>query len=116
MKLDPLEFWPKYALLLPIHARLAAKILAAPATSGDVERFFSLAGRILCKTRAKLTADHVNEMSCLNKWINANMNGNNSIVETKRSKATSRFTTLSLMLELEGGEDSDESDEEEDEE
>jgi hypothetical protein len=55
-------------------------------------------------------------MSCLNKWINANMNGNNSIVETKRSKATSRFTTLSLMLELEGGEDSDESDEEEDEE
>jgi hypothetical protein len=33
-----------------------------------------------------------------------------------RSKATARFTTLSLMLEPEGGEDSDENDEEEDEE
>ena len=95
---------------------LAANILTASATSGDIERFFLLADRILCKTRTKLTADHLNEMSCLNKWINANMHCNNSIIETKHSEATARFTTLSLMLELEGGDDSDEIDEEDDEE
>ncbi len=44
------------------------------------------------------------------------MQCNNSIIETKHSEATARFTTLSLMLELEGGEDSDEIDEEDDEE
>ena len=44
------------------------------------------------------------------------MHCNNSIIETKHSEPTARLTTLSLMLELEGGEDSDEIDEEKGEE
>jgi hypothetical protein len=45
MKLDPLEFWPSHARVLPIHARLAANILSAPCTSANVERLFSLSRR-----------------------------------------------------------------------
>ena len=35
MKCDPLMFWPTHTTQLPIHARIAAKILSAPATSAE---------------------------------------------------------------------------------
>jgi hypothetical protein len=108
MEYDPLVFWPKYAEQLPIHARIAAKVLAAPATSADVERLFSLAGRILCKMRARLTPAHVNELTCLNKWISGGKFERDTTLNMKRAKRNERFTTLSLKLELVAGEDTDE--------
>ena len=67
MAFNPLEFWPIYRHRLPIHARLAAKMLSAPATSSDCERLFSLSGRLVCKLRASLTAQHVHYRTCLNR-------------------------------------------------
>lgn len=114
MALDPLLFWPKYAKQLPIHARIAAKVLSAPATSGDVEWFFSLTGRILCKMRVSLTADHVNEMSCLNKWINANMCTplEDTAAAKKWARVMKKYTTLSLELKFENADESSDEDDE----
>lgn len=111
---DPLEFWALHSIELPIHARLAAKILSAPATSADVERLFSLSGRILCKLRSSLTADHVNELTSLNKWLNEEKQERDKIENSKAGKSArvaQKFTTLSLKLELVAGESSDDYDE-----
>ena len=65
MGMNPLEFWPTYKTQIPVHARLAVKLLSAPATTENVERLFSLSGRILSNMRSRLTPDHVNELTCL---------------------------------------------------
>jgi hypothetical protein len=118
MELNPLTFWPKYKATLPIHARLAAKVLSTPSTSSDCERLFSLSGRIFCKARAKLSAKHVNFRTCLCRWVNQNFDEEDdraSASAEKRQKRSLRFATLSLKLEVEGGSSSDEDDEEDDE-
>jgi hypothetical protein len=118
MEMDPLVFWPTYQSRLPIHARLAAQILSAPATSSDCERLFSLSGRIFCKARAKLTAAHVNFRTCLCRWVNQDFDeeeDSSSPSAEKRRKTSLHFATLSLRLEVEGGISEDEDDEEDDE-
>ncbi len=100
----------------PIHARIAAKILSVSATSSGVERFFSLSGRILSKIWSNLSGDHVNELSCLNKWMYDYNDGRNSVASKyflcKQKCRNARFATLSLNLELVAGSEEDFEDEE----
>ena len=90
MGYNPLEFWPTYRHRLPIHARLAAKILSAPATSSDCERLFSLSGRLFCKLRANLTAERVDFRTCLNRWINQKLDDEDHNAITAAAKRQKR--------------------------
>ena len=68
--------------------------------------------------RAKLSADHVNELTCLSKWMSDQSlsDSNDTVAVVKRAKKNEIFTTLSLNLELISGEESsgDESDQDSD--
>jgi hypothetical protein len=120
MAFNPLEFWPTHRHKLPIHARLAATLLSAPATSSDCERLFSLSGRLFCKLRARLTAEHVNFRTCLNRWMNQKLDDEDQkaiAASQKRQKRSLRFATLSAKMEILvdplSDDDEDESDDEE---
>lgn len=59
---DPLKFWQKKSGEFPILSRLAKRYLAFPATSGSVERLFSISGAIIRSHRAKInvsTAENI---------------------------------------------------------
>lgn len=47
-----------------------AKLFSAPAMPAECERPFSLSGRLFCKLREILTADHIDFRTCLNRWMN----------------------------------------------
>ena len=68
------------------------------------------------KLRASLTAERVDFRTCLNRWINQNLDDedHNAITAAaKRQKRSFRFATLSANMELEADISSDDEDEEE---
>jgi hypothetical protein len=71
---------------------------------------------IYSKLRSKLSADYVNELSCLNNWMNLYRDSCNSSENILCAKRNDRFASLSLELELEVGPESDDENEEEDKE
>ena len=54
VRVDPLYWWKNNATRFPLHAKLARKILAVPATSAPTERLFSTAGLTITKERSRL--------------------------------------------------------------
>nr|XP_054604938.1 E3 SUMO-protein ligase ZBED1-like [Nothobranchius furzeri] len=62
---DPLTWWKNNATRFPTLATLAKSYLAVPATSTPSERLFSVAGNIVTKKRASLTAEHVEMLAFL---------------------------------------------------
>ena len=52
--MDVLQWWGENEDRFPNVARMAAQYLACPASSATVERFFSLAGRLLDKRSAAM--------------------------------------------------------------
>jgi hypothetical protein len=117
MKLDPMAWWAEQKDRMPILARLAAFILSIPATSSDVERLFSITGRIASKARASLSGARVNMLSCLHSWLKAQMRDDpqrGSTRESKQAKKTQRFAELSIALEVIPGEDDEDDNEDED--
>lgn len=114
--LDPLEYWAVHGSKFPIIARIAAQILAIPATSADVERLFSITGRILTKYRASLKAERIDMITCLHGWLKDDYEatyGKPDKRTEKRAKANARFAELNIRLEIDAGEE--ESDDEEEE-
>ncbi|XP_057682235.1 zinc finger BED domain-containing protein 4-like [Corythoichthys intestinalis] len=65
----PLSWWSVHAGAHPHVSNLAKKYLASPATSVPCERIFSLAGNIIQKKRAALSAENVNRLICLSNWL-----------------------------------------------
>jgi len=61
---SPLKFWQKNEVQFPNLAILARKYLAIPATSGEIERLFSVAGAIARSRRARLTIPNLEKMLC----------------------------------------------------
>lgn len=59
---NPLSFWKKKHTSYPVLAKVAARILAVPATSAAVEREFSFTGNIITQKRARLSPDTVNDI------------------------------------------------------
>jgi len=103
LEIDPLDFWAQHGSRFPIIARIAAVILAVPATSADVERLFSITGRILSKYRANLSAVRVDMMTCLHGWLKDDYEatyGKNDKRAAKRVKVDQQFATLSARLEI----------------
>ncbi|XP_077367138.1 E3 SUMO-protein ligase ZBED1-like [Festucalex cinctus] len=65
----PLHWWASRAATHPELSVLARKYLSSPATSVPCERLFSLAGHIVTKKRAALSAANVNRLVCLSNWL-----------------------------------------------
>lgn len=64
IKENPLEFWRKNEMRFPYLAKLARVSLAFPATSGSIERRFSVAGSIARARRARITLDNLECILC----------------------------------------------------
>ena len=69
MTLNPLEYWRHAASQFPHLAMQAQKLLCVPATSIPCERLFSAAGILVNKHRSSLRPDHIQEMLCLQSWM-----------------------------------------------
>ena len=68
-KMDVLDFWRKNEARFPLLALLAKKYLCIPASSVPSERIFSLAGYLVNKRRACLSAQNVDMLLFLNQNI-----------------------------------------------
>lgn len=69
-QLSPTKFWKENAKIFPIFAVLARKHLGMPATSGSVERLFSIAGSINRVQRSGLKVDTIEKVLCLrDDWL-----------------------------------------------
>ena len=60
-----LEYWAQASLRYPIMAQVAQKYLCIPASSAASERNFSKTGHIVRTRRARLSEEHVKELSFL---------------------------------------------------
>jgi hAT family C-terminal dimerisation region len=59
---DPLDFWRRQEHLFPVLSKLARTYLAIPASSGSVERLFSISGALQRSRRASLTNKMIEQM------------------------------------------------------
>ena len=66
---NPLMWWKHYEQRFPNLSKLARKILCVMGTSVPSERVFSVAGLAVTKTRARLSADVLDETIFLNKIL-----------------------------------------------
>ena len=60
-----LQYWAQASLRYPIVAQAARKYLCIPASSATSERSFSKSGHIVRARRARLSDEHVKELSFL---------------------------------------------------
>ena len=67
---DPLEYWQRNERQFPHVALQAQKLLCVPATSLPCERLFSAAGILVDRRRSSLRPDHIQQMLCLQSWMN----------------------------------------------
>lgn len=61
----PLTFWKSNCARFPIMSKLARKYLAMPASSGSIERLFSVAGAIKRARRANLNVETIEKLLLL---------------------------------------------------
>ena len=54
LELDPITWWERNSDKLPLMAKLARVYLLSPASTADVERLFSIAGRVCRPHRSRL--------------------------------------------------------------
>ena len=64
-KTSSLTYWAQASLRFPLVAEVARKYLCVPASSATSERSFSKAGHIVRARRAKLSDEHVQELTFL---------------------------------------------------
>jgi hypothetical protein len=75
---DPLKFWKIHSTKFPILSELAQSILAIPASSGSVERVFSIAGAIARARRSSLAVTTVREILTYREYVEQNDGSLNS--------------------------------------
>ncbi|CAM4835812.1 unnamed protein product [Rotaria magnacalcarata] len=80
---NPLNFWKKKHSSYPILAKVAARVLAVPATSAAVERDFSFTGNIITQKRSKLSPDTINDIVFNHSY---NMYKKNLVTEESKTK------------------------------
>jgi hypothetical protein len=97
---DPLAFWSAHHTSLPIVFRIARRVVPARSSSTDVERLFSLTGRICSPTRSSLKPAMVNKLACMNLWLREELDYDKSNRKAGSKAASSRFVTLSANLVL----------------
>lgn len=68
MDVDVLQWWKKNAALFPCLSKMARDILAIPASSVSVERFFSTGSLVMTKLRASLKDETLRQLMLINSW------------------------------------------------
>lgn len=86
---DPLCFWKFNWARFPILSHLAIRFLSFPATSGSVERLFSVAGAIGRARRARITTTNLEHLLCCRQQISK------CEVKIEEETAIMEFETLS---------------------
>ena len=114
---DPLVFWKKNSSRFPTLSLLAKQYLAFPATSGSVERLFSVAGAIMRARRAKITAANMERMLCCREKLKITQiltaeEDDGNILDTSQSSQSSQQSEENNELTMSDLED-EESEEEE---
>ena len=72
---SPLRFWEQNETSFPTLSKMARKYLALPATSGSVERLFSVAGSLARSRRARLSISTMEKILCYQQLLlNAKIN------------------------------------------
>lgn len=64
----PLGFWKKHSSKFPTISSFAATYLTIPASSGSVERLFSVAGAIARARRSRLSTEKLEQLLCCRKF------------------------------------------------
>jgi hypothetical protein len=69
----PFKFWQLHQEKFPNLSNLAVKFLAMPASSGTVERLFSLAGSIARSRRSRIKIDNLEQLLCYQDYMRSNL-------------------------------------------
>ncbi len=117
--IDFTQFWLLHAIMFPILALIARRIMAGNACSSDVERLFSRAGIIFSPLRSNLKPVTLQQLTSLHYWYRNehNIGEANKCRENETARRCDKFATLVLRSErlvVNDGEDycdSDSSDE-----
>lgn len=67
--LSPLKYWSRNAKKFPALSELARRILPMPASSGNVERLFSIAGSVKRARRAQLKTENLDKILCVRQHL-----------------------------------------------
>jgi len=70
---DPLDFWATYSAQFKILSRIAAQVLPVPACSADVERLFSISGKVCTPERSSMDGEMINILTSLHYWLKKNI-------------------------------------------
>jgi hypothetical protein len=116
---DPMTFWSDNHYSLPILFRIARRILPARPCSTDVERLFSLTGRICAPNRLNMSGHLINKQACLNLWLRSKYGLYDATRSLASKESSKKFISLNLDLSMtspEGGEEELSSDSESEQE
>ena len=95
--IDPLTSDAIHGLQIPIFAHISSEILPVSTVSGDVERFFSISGKVCSQVRSRLSGDSVNMLTSLYYWLKEE-HCYQSRMDAARKARDKRFGKISLDL------------------
>ena len=95
--IDPLTFYAIHGLQIPIFARISSEVLPVSTVSGDVERIFSISGKVCSRDRSCLSGDSVNMLTSLYYWLKEE-HCYESRKDAARKERDRRFCKISLDL------------------
>jgi len=87
----------------PIIARVARNILGMPAGTVDVERLFSLAGRVTAPRRSRLTPEHINQLTLLAAWLREDEEVAEAALELVRTRTVASVVEEAEVIDDEAG-------------
>ena len=96
---DPMVFWSKRFQSMPILFGIVRILLPARACSTNVERLFSLTGRICLPLRSSLSSDMVNRLACLNLWLRDHYKYESTKAATTKL-SSKRFVSINIDLSI----------------
>ena len=100
--IDPLTFYAIHGLQIPIFARISSEVLPVSTVSGDVERIFSISGKVCSPDRSCLSEDSVNMLTSLYYWLRRSiaMNLGRMLPERRGTRDSARSVLISLFKTL----------------
>jgi hypothetical protein len=96
-----MTFLTKYHKEMPILCRMVRRIFPARACcSTDVERLFSLTGRICFPLHNRLLPRMVNILACMSIWLREKFEYFNRTAQRYSQATVSKFVAINVNLEL----------------